>query len=34
VVAAVHLAVGEVEDVPKDSTDRGAYRVQDTKRRA
>ena len=33
VVAAVDLAVGEVDDVTEDSTDRGAYRVHDTKRR-
>ena len=33
VVAAVDLAVGEVEDVTEDSADRGAYRVQDTERR-
>ena len=32
VVAAIGLAVGEVEDVTEDSTDRCAHRVQDTKR--
>jgi hypothetical protein len=32
VVAAVDLAVGEVEDVTEDSADRRANRVQDTKR--
>jgi len=33
VMAAVDLAIGEVENVTKDSTDRSAYRVQDAKRR-
>ena len=32
-MAAVGLAVGEVQDVTEDSTDRRAHRVQDTKRR-
>jgi hypothetical protein len=32
-VAAVGLAVGEVQDVTEDSADRRARRVQDTKRR-
>ena len=32
VVAAVGLAVGDVEDMAKDTADRRAYRVQDTKR--
>ena len=32
VVAAIGLAVGEVQDVTEDSTDRCADRVQDTKR--
>ena len=32
VVAAVGLAVGEIEDVAEDSADRRAHRVQDTKR--
>jgi hypothetical protein len=32
VVAAVGLAVGEVQDVTEDSPDRCAHRVQDTKR--
>jgi len=32
VVAAIGLAVGEVQDVTEDSTDRRAHRVQDTKR--
>src|SRR5229473_7598016 len=32
VVAAIGLAVGEVQDVTEDSADRGADRVQDTKR--
>ena len=31
-VAAVGLAVGEVEDMTEDSADRRAHRVQDTKR--
>src|SRR3984957_5312203 len=31
-VAAVGLSVGEVQDVTKDSADRRAHRVQDTKR--
>ena len=31
-VAAVGLAVGEVEDVTEDAADRRAHRVQDTKR--
>src|SRR5882672_3993678 len=31
-VAAVGLAVGKIEDVPEDSADRRAHRVQDTKR--
>jgi hypothetical protein len=31
-VAAVGLAVGEVQDVTEDSADRRANRVQDTKR--
>jgi hypothetical protein len=32
VVAAVGLAIGEVEDVTEDSADRRTNRVQDTKR--
>jgi hypothetical protein len=32
VVAAIGLAVGEVQDVTEDSTGRCAHRVQDTKR--
>jgi len=32
VVAAIGLAVGEVQDVTENSTDRCAHRVQDTKR--
>ena len=31
-VSAVHLTVGEVEDVTEDSADRRAHRVQNTKR--
>jgi uncharacterized protein YjbJ (UPF0337 family) len=31
-VAAVGLAVGEVQDMTEDATDRCANRVQDTKR--
>jgi hypothetical protein len=31
VMAAVGLAVGEVQDMTKDATDRGARRVQDAK---
>jgi hypothetical protein len=31
-MATLDLAVGEVEDVAEDSTNRRAYRVQDTKR--
>ena len=31
-VAAVGLAVGEVQDVTEDAADRRAHRVQDTKR--
>ncbi len=34
VVATVYLSVGEVEDVTKDSADRRAHGVQDTKRLA
>ena len=32
VMAAVDLAVGEIEDVAENAADRGAHRVQDTKR--
>ena len=32
VVAAVGLAVGEIQDMTEDSADRRAHRVQDTKR--
>jgi hypothetical protein len=31
-VAAVGLSVGQIEDVPENSADRRAHRVQDTKR--
>ena len=31
-MAAVGLAVGEIEDVTEDAADRRAHRVQDTKR--
>ena len=32
VMAAIGLSVGEIQDVPEDSADRRAHRVQDTKR--